>query len=290
MFGSNGLSAADVAAVVRNNDGCCNNGGYGMMNGIGGYGFGEGWWVIIILMALFGGFGRNGIGGGYGYGCGCNPCGCEAAVATVGDIQRGFDNQGVTNKLNGLENGLCDGFYAMNTAVLNSTNQLQTAIQQSTVANLQNTYALQNTIQQDTIANMQNTNALSRQLADCCCENRQGQAQIQYDLATNSSAITTAIQNQTTALMQNQNDNYRALHDELVSYRMQDKDETIAALRSQVQALNLAQSQANQNTYLVNQLRPCPQPAYIVANPFCCNGQQYASYQNSGCCGTQCCG
>lgn len=52
MFGSNGLSAADVAAVVRNNDGCCNNGGYGMMNGIGGYGFGEGWWVIIILMAL----------------------------------------------------------------------------------------------------------------------------------------------------------------------------------------------------------------------------------------------
>ena len=281
MFGSNGLSAADVAAVVRNNDGCCNYGGYGMMNGMGGYGFGEGWWVIIILAVLFGGFGRNGIGG---FGGGCNPCGCEAAVATVGDVERGFNNQTVVNKLNGLENGLCDGFYAMNTAVLNSTNQLQTAIQQSTVANLQNTYALQNTIQQDTIANMQNTNALSRQFADCCCENRQGQAQIQYELAANSSAITTAIQNQTTALMQNQNDNYRALHDELVSYRMQDKDETIAALRSQVQALNLAQSQANQNTYLVNQLRPCPQPAYIVANPFCCNGQQYASYQNSGCC------
>lgn len=80
MFGSNGLSAADVAAVVRNNDGCCNNGGYGMMNGIGGYGFGEGWWVIIILMALFGGFGY----GGFGYGGagmrGGNGCGCEASV------------------------------------------------------------------------------------------------------------------------------------------------------------------------------------------------------------------
>ncbi len=44
-----------------------------------------------------------------------------------------------------------------------------------------------------------------------------------------------------------------------------------ANLRSQIQALNLAQSQANQNTYLVNTLRPCPQPAYVVANPFCCN-------------------
>lgn len=284
MFGSNGLSAADVAAVVRNNDGCCNNGGYGMMNGIGGYGFGEGWWVIIILMALFGGFGRNGIGGGYG----CNPCGCEAAVATVGDIERGFDNQTVVNKLNGLENGLADGFYAMNNSMLTGFNGVQSAIQQSTVAALQNTYALQNTMQQDTIANMQNTNALSRQLADYCYENRQGQAQIQYNMATNTCALQTAIQNQTTALMQNQNDNYRALHDELVGYRMQDKDETIAALRSQVQALNLAQSQANQNTYLVNQLRPCPQPAYIVANPFCCN--QQVSYQNANCCPSQCCG
>ena len=48
MFNSsNGLSAADVAAVMGSNS--CNNGF--------GYGFGEGWWVIIILMALFGGFG-----------------------------------------------------------------------------------------------------------------------------------------------------------------------------------------------------------------------------------------
>ena len=288
MFGSNGLSAADVAAVVRNNDGCCNNGGYGMMNGIGGYGFGEGWWVIIILMALFGGFGY----GGFGYGGagmrGGNGCGCEAAVATVGDIQRGFDNQGVTNKLNGLENGLADGFYAMNNSMLTGFNGVQSAIQNSAMNAMQNTFTLQQAIQSDTVANMQNTNALATQLANCCCENRTGFQQVGYNLATQGNAIQVAIANQTQALMQNQNDNYRALHDELVSYRMQDKDETIAALRSQIQALNLAASQANQNTYLVNQLRPCPQPAYIVANPFCCN--QQVSYQNANCCPSQCCG
>ena len=288
MFGSNGLSAADVAAVVRNNDGCCNNGGYGMMNGIGGYGFGEGWWVIIILMALFGGFGY----GGFGYGGagmrGGNGCGCEAAVATVGDIQRGFDNQGVTNKLNGLENGLADGFYAMNNSMLTGFNGVQSAIQNSAMNAMQNTFTLQQAIQSDTVANMQNTNALATQFANCCCENRTGFQQVGYDLATQGNAIQVAISNQTQALMQNQNDNYRALHDEIVGYRMQDKDETIAALRSQVQALNLAQSQANQNTYLVNQLRPCPQPAYIVANPFCCN--QQVSYQNANCCPSQCCG
>lgn len=66
MFSSNGLSAADVAAVMNGNN-CC-NGGYGGM----GYGFGEGWWVIIILMALWGGFGRGGAFGGYGGNAGGN--------------------------------------------------------------------------------------------------------------------------------------------------------------------------------------------------------------------------
>lgn len=288
MFGSNGLSAADVAAVVRNNDGCCNNGGYGMMNGIGGYGFGEGWWVIIILMALFGGFGY----GGFGYGGagmrGGNGCGCEAAVATVGDIQRGFDNQGVTNKLNGLENGLADGFYAMNNSMLTGFNGVQSAIQNSAMNAMQNTFTLQQAIQSDTVANMQNTNALATQLANCCCENRTGFQQVGYNLATQGNAIQVAIANQTQALMQNQNDNYRALHEEIVANRMEDMKTENANLRSQIQALNLAASQDNQNTYLVNQLRPCPQPAYIVANPFCCN--QQVSYQNANCCPSQCCG
>ena len=255
MFNSNnGLSAADVAAVM--------NGGNGF-----GYGFGESWWVIVVLFALmnggFGygrGFGNMGMGGN----CGCNY-GCQNAVATVADVERGFNNQGVTNKLNGLENGLCDGFYAVNTSILNGFNSIQNAIQQNTTAA------------------MQNTNALSRQLADCCCEQRTGQMQIMNQMDRDSCAITTAIQQQTQAIMQNDNANYRALHDELVAYRMQDKDDTIANLRSQVQALNLAQSQSNQNAYLINQLQPCAKPAYIVPNPNCYTTPN--GYCQNSCCG-----
>lgn len=254
MFNSNnGLSAADVAAVM--------NGGNGF-----GYGFGESWWVIVVLFALmnggFGygrGFGNMGMGGN----CGCNY-GCQNAVATVADVERGFNNQGVTNKLNGLENGLCDGFYAVNTSILNGVNGIQNAIQNASVAN------------------MQDTNALSRQLADCCCEQRQGQMQTINQMDRNACAITTAIQQQTQSIMQNDNANYRALHDELVAYRMQDKDDTIANLRSQVQALNLAASQQNQNAYLVNKLQPCPTPAYIVANPNCCPTP--SDYCQGSCC------
>lgn len=131
-----------------------------------------------------------------------------------------------------------------------------------------------------TVANMQNTNALQTQLANCCCENRQGQAQIQYDMATNTCAITNAIANQTQTIMQNDNANYRALHDEMVANRMADKDETIAQLRTQLSQMSLAASQQAQNNYLVSQLRPAPNPAYIVQNPNAavgCNGL-------TGCC------
>ena len=48
--------------------------------------------------------------------------------------------------------------------------------------------------------------------------------------------------------------------------------------RGQQIADNLAQSQANQNNYLIGQLRPSPIPAYTVANP-------YAGF-GYGCCGT----
>ena len=91
MFGgSSSPSVADIAAVTGSNS---------------GWGNGDGWWILIILFALFGwgrGYGNNGASG----------CGCDGACATVGDVQRGFDNQGVTNKLNGIEQGLSQLGYA----------------------------------------------------------------------------------------------------------------------------------------------------------------------------------
>lgn len=33
------------------------------------------------------------------------------------EIQRGFDNQAVVSKLDGITNGLCDGFYAVQTGM-----------------------------------------------------------------------------------------------------------------------------------------------------------------------------
>lgn len=73
------------------------------------------WWLVILL--LFG-WGNNGYGGFGNFGGGA----CMTNIATSADVQRGFDTSAVTNKLNGLENGICDGFYAVNTSLLNGFN------------------------------------------------------------------------------------------------------------------------------------------------------------------------
>lgn len=79
----------------------------------------------------------------------------------------------------------------------------------------------------------------------------------------------------TQQIMQNDNANYRALHDELVQSQMDAKDAKIAE--------QAAASQAAQNQYLVQQLRPAAVPAFTVPNPYANYG--YGCYSNAnGCC------
>lgn len=278
-------SLADIAAVT----------GTGKTNGENSWTDGNGWWILIILFAIFGGWGNNG----------WNNCAAGAAngylpnALTNADLQRGFDTQSILDKLSGVNNGLCDGFYAMNNSVLTASNNIQNAIQQGTIANMQNTYAVQNAIQADTIANMQNTyavqnavqanavsnmqntNSLQSQLSDCCCQNKQGQAQIMYQMATDTCSVQNAIANQTQQIIQNDNANYRALHDELVQSQLDAKDSKISDLQAQLQACNLRESQVTQNQYLINALKPAPVPAFSAANLY---GPIYGFANSNGTC------
>ena len=239
MFGNSAPSIADIAAVT---DGNRNS----------GWGDGNGWWVLIILFALFG-WGRNGFGA-FGGGGG----GCDSACATVGDVERGFNQQSTNMRFNALDNAFAQtGYRSLEQA--NATNQ--------GIAQLG--YQLQ-----DDFCN------LSSQMQQCCCDTQRAIDGVNYNMAQNFCQLGNTVQSSIRDVIDSQNANYRALHDEIVANRMEDKNARIQELQQQVQALNLAQSQANQNQYLVNQLRPCPQPAYVVANPFCCNSA--GSY--AGCC------
>lgn len=223
-----------------------------LTTGGGGYGNGA-WgndWVLIILFALIFGWGN---GGAWGNGNGSQGATDNYVLASdFATIQRqlsdGFGD--LTSQSRFIQNGICDGFYAMNTSLLNGFNGVNTAI-------MQNGYETRNAI-----------NGVSSQLASCCCDLKQGIAGVNYNLATQGCAIQNTIQNATRDIVDNANANARALHDELVAQRIEAKDERIAELQAKVNSLNLAQSQANQNNYLIDQLRPTAKPAYITCSPF----------------------
>lgn len=248
MFSNSAPSIADIAAVT---DGNRSN----------GWGDGNGWWVLVILFALFGWGGNRGFGGGYGFGGGS---GYDSACASVGDVERGFNQQSTNMRFNALDNAFAQiGYRSLEQA--NATNQ--------GIAQLG--YQLQGDFCN-----------LGAQLQQCCCDTQRAIDGVNYNMSQNFCQLGNTVQSGIRDVIDAQNANYRALHDEIVQNRMEDKNERIQELQQQVQALNLAQSQANQNQYLVNQLRPCPQPAYITCNPWGANG--YGGYGYGGGCGAGC--
>ena len=229
MFNSTGYSLSDIAAVSGNG-----------RNG-GAFGDDGAWWIILLFL-FAGGWGNgNGFGGG----------GKE-------DISYNFDMNGLENGIRGIQQGLCDGFYAQNAALCQGFNGINTAM-------LQGFSGIQAQMAADTLADQK-----------CCCETQglinQNFCELNYNLATQACDTRRAIADSTRDIIGNQNDNTRAILDFLT----QDK---LATLQAENQSLKLAASQANQNLALgammdantaeiLRRVAPTPVPAYQVCAPY----------------------
>ena len=119
-----------------------------------GEGFGGGWFLIVILFLFMFGFGGGGLG---------NFGGANGAL-TRAEMQAGFDTQEITRKLDGLSNGLCDGFYAQNTTMLNGFAGVTAAVNESRFA-----------------------------AQSCCCETNRNIDGVRYDAQKNTCDIINAI-------------------------------------------------------------------------------------------------
>ena len=133
MDSMNMMSPADFKAISDGNE------------------FGGGWmWIIILFLFLFGiggnGFARNN------------------DAMTRADMQQGFDTAEITRKLDGITNGLCDGFYAQNTTMLNGFAGITTAVREAQFASQQ-----------------------------CCCETNRNIDSVRYDAQKNTCDIISAI-------------------------------------------------------------------------------------------------
>ena len=267
-YGDSGLSASDVALLSGNN-------GRSSDNGFGGDGS---WaWVLIFLIFAFGGWGRNGYGFGGGTGSGATDN--YVLASDFATLQRqmdsGFDRIG--NRIENVNNGLCDGFYAMNTGMLNGFSGVQQAM-------CQGFSGINQAIATNGYETRLGTQNLASQLASCCCDIKEGIQGVNFNMAQNTCALQNTMNMNTRDIIESNNANYRALHDEIVANRIEDKNAQIQAQQNEINALRLSASQERQNSFLISQLNPTPVPSYPVVNPNCCLNYQVTN----GCCGNGC--
>ena len=236
----------------------------GNNNGNGGFGgYGNGDWAWIIVLFLIFGYGRNGFGG---FGGGSNGVPDNFVLQT--------DFATIERKLDGINNGICDSTFALNNTINTGFFGVQNSLTQG--------FSGLNT------ALLQGNYALSSQLANCCCGLEKGQMETNYLNAQNTCAITNNATMNTRDIIEAVNTNYRALHDEIVANRIEDKNAQIVAQQNEINALRLKASQEAQNNYLISQLGDkCPVPAYVVNGPTpvnfptnCCGN--FTGYNNCG--------
>ena len=244
----------------------CNTAAVPLVANIDGNGnngaWGDGGWLwIIVVFALLFGWGGNGFGWGGNNGRDGYPC------ATQADVRAAVDQQTLISKLDQQTYGLADTFTALNNTLNNNFRGIDNAIC---------TLGYQN---------QQGFNDVSHQISDCCCTTQRAIDGVNYNLATQTNAIQNAMCNNTRDIIDNQTANSRAVLDFLVN-------DKLATLQAENQNLKLKASQAEQNTYLLNELKPCPSPAYVVQPPtqvtFPVNTcGQFAGYGYNNSCG--CC-
>ena len=229
------LSAADIAAVTGN----------------GGFGFGNdgGWWLILLFLFAFGGWG----GGFGGYGNGGGNTGY-----VVSDVQRGFDQSAVMSGIAGIQTSISNGFATSEVSQCNQT------------ANL--------TGQLSALALNQATNA---------CNTNSNIADLKYTVATEACADRAAVTDALQVVTNSINNGIQSIKDQLFSDKLDAKNEEIANLRTQINLANLSASQNLQTQQILagqersvntleSYLAPTAIPAYIVQNPNCCT-------YNTGC-------
>lgn len=233
---NDGLSVADVVAMTRETT--------------GGNGYGNAMWdnpfIYLVWLAVLG---RGGLFGGYGGGDAGG-----AGMLTRAELYDGFAIQNIDSAIRGVQQGICDSTYALNSSLMSGFHGVDNAI-----CNLG--YNVQNGF-----------NTIGHQISDCCCTTQRAIDGVNYNMAQNFCTLGNTIQSTTRDIIDNQNANYRGLMDFLVAEKLTAKDARIAELTNQL-------SQSNQNAVLGARIdaavaeilrrtgNDCPTAAYIVQPP-----------------------
>lgn len=250
------------------------------------------WWIWIILMFWLWGGNRN----GFGYG---------AADGIPNQLNNDFGREVLLQAING--NGVALSQLA--TTLNCDVNALQTAISnvQSSIQSVGNQVGLSS---QQIINSIQSGYCqIGSQLAQCCCDIKDSITRANYEnqisnlnqtntLQSSINTVNTSVErgfsatayetaNQTCEIKNAIAAQSQMINDKFCQLEMREMQNKIDALRQENNQLALAASQQAQTANIVSQIKPCPTPAYLVANPYSCNcgyGITFNSNNGCGCC------
>lgn len=224
-------------------------------NGFGGFG-GDGWaWIILLLLIGGGGWGFNGFGGGYGAMMGMDGFGLYPWLNNSQNINDGFRDQmlntnvanisdKITTGFGDVQNALCGGFAGVNANINNAT------------------YGVTNALHANQITELQAHNALQAQLAQCCCDNRAGLADVRYTIATENCADRAALSDGIRDLLAATQAQTQTILDKMCADKIDQKNDTISQLRQELLYARGQASQVAQNSTIINgiydRLNQCP--------------------------------
>lgn len=233
----------------------------GANGGFGGFGNGDGWWILLLFLLL----GNNGWGGNcYGNnGGGMN--GLYPWINQSNQINDGFRDQLLNDNITSIR----DGVTGLSTQLCNGFSQAEISNNARQMASMNQNFALQSALQ------------------NCCCENRAGIADLKYTVATENCADRAALSDALRDVIAANTASTQRILDQMCADKIDAKNEKIAELQRELQMAQLASSQRSQTQTLLadnalqtaaleQYLAPVPRPAYIVQNPNCCT-------QNYGC-------
>ena len=238
-------------------------GGFG---GNGGFGFGDGSaiWIILII-ALLGGF-NNGNGGFFGGNAFDNGYAwlSNGQKDIMNHTSDGFNTLHLSNQVEGIRNDVND----IQNAICSSTASVTSAINNGF-------YNSEIAATNRQMANMNTAFDLSRQFADCCCENRLGIANLNSTILSENCADRAALADGLKDVLINQTANTQRILDQLCNDKIDEKNEKIRDLERQLSMKDLQASQIAQNAFisqgfanevdaLYNRLSNCPVPTTPV--------------------------
>ena len=267
----------------------------GNYGGNNGFGFGGDWsWILLLILLCgggwggFGGFGMGGFGGMMNYGVEF-PWLLNGQNQINANTNAGFDHAATQNALGNIQNAitggfgdvqnsLCSGFAGVNATVNGAQNALAQQLYTNQISDLERSFAAQT-------ASTQGMTALQSQLAQCCCDNRAGLADLRYTVATEACADRAAVNDALRDVIAANTASTQRILDQLCQDKIDAKNDEISQLRSQLNVLNLAASQSAQTAQILagqtatvdaiyNRLDTCPvgtTPVYGRTPIFTCN-------------------